>query len=62
MSKMIMETAKPEYFTKKVNWVEWYPTLINFLRDITGSSSVPLSYIWRPINVIICATYGDFIN
>ena len=61
-SKTIIEMVKPEYFMNKVKWIEWYPTFINFLRDITGRSGVPLRYICRPINVIICATYGYFIN
>ena len=59
---MITETAKPENLTNKVNWIEWYPTLINFLRAVPGRSGAPLSYICRPINVIICATYIDFVD
>ena len=61
-SKTIIETAKPEDFTNKVEWIEWYPTLINFLRYIPGRRGVPLSHICNPIHVIIRATYAVFIN
>ena len=59
---MITETVKPGDFTKKVKWIKWYPNIINFLRFTPGRSSVPLSYISRPINVTIFAVYGDFID
>ena len=61
-TKTITETAKPEDFTNKVKWIEWYPTFINFLRAILESSGVPLSYIYRPTNVIMHITYGYFID
>ena len=61
-SKTIAETEKTEDFKNKVKWIEWYPNFINFLSAIPVRSGVPISYICRPINVIIHATYGDFIN
>ena len=58
-----METAKPENFTDKLKWIEWYPTFINFLRAISGRSGIPLSYICRPVSAIVPTTgYGDFID
>ena len=56
-----MEKVKLEDFTNKANWIEWYPTLINFLRAIPVRSGFPLSYICRPINIIMHKIYGDFI-
>ena len=32
---MITDTAKPEQFTDKMKCIDWYPTLINFLRAIS---------------------------
>ena len=61
-SKTFTETAKTEYFTNKVNFIEWYHTLINFLHAIPVSSGILLSYIYRLINVIIRATYRYFID
>ena len=62
-SKKIMETAKPENFTDKVKWIQWYPTFIKFLRDIPGRNGIPLSYICRPASAIVPTTgYGDFID
>ena len=42
-SKTIMETAKPDNFTDKLKWIEWYPTFINFLHAIPGRNGIPLS-------------------
>ena len=62
-SKMITETAKLENFMDKIKWIEWYPTFINFLRDIPGRNGIPLSYIWRPVSAIVPTMgYGDFID
>ena len=58
-SKMITETAKPEKFTDKIKWIEWYPTFINLLRAIPGKNRIPLSYIYRPVRAIVPARgYG----
>ena len=61
-SSTLTDTAKPEQFTEKVKWSDWYPTLENFLRAIPGRGGVPLSYVIRPNNVIPHATYNDFID
>ena len=42
-SRTIIEKAKHEYFTNKVKWILWYPSLINFLHAIPGRSGVQLN-------------------
>ena len=54
--------AKPEQFTEKVKWIDWYPTFINFLRAIPGRYGVSLSYICRPQNVTVLPKYPDFTD
>ena len=61
-SKTITDTAKPQQFTDKLKWTEWYPTLVNFLRAIPGRKGIPLSYVIRPNDVTIHQNYGDFID
>ena len=59
---MITKMEKLEYFMNRVNCIGWYPNIINFPRDIAIRSSVPISYIFSQINMIIRATYGYFID
>ena len=54
--------AKPEHFTDNIKWIDWYPTLKTFLRAITVSNGVPLSYLCRPTNVQAKAVYYYFID
>ena len=61
-SKTISDTATPSQFTDKVKWLDWSPTLLNFLRAIPGRNGVPLSYVCRPTGVTPAATYADFLN
>ena len=62
-SKTITETVKPDKFTDKLKWIEWYPTFINFLYAIPLRNGIPLSCICRPVSVIVPTTcYGDFID
>ena len=62
-SNTITDMEKPENFTDKLKWIEWYPTLINFIRAIRGRNRIPLSYICTPVRMIVPTTdYGDFIN
>ena len=62
-SKTITETAKPENFTDKIKWIDWYPTFIIFIRAIPGSNGIPLSCICIPVSAIIPTMgYGDFID
>ena len=54
---------KHDNFTDKIKWIEWYTTFINFLRAIPGRNGTPLSYICRPVSMIVPTTgYGDFIE
>ena len=34
---------------------------INFLREIPGRKSIPLSYIWRPRGVVLRDNYEDLL-
>ena len=61
-SKTISDTATPSQFTSRVNWIDWYPTFINFLRAIPGRYGVPLSYICRPDNIVHPPVYVDFLD
>ena len=59
---MLTDTDKPEQFTDNIKWIDWYPTLINLLRAITGSNGVPLSYFCRPTNVQAKSVYTILID
>ena len=54
--------TKPEQKMDKMKFIDWYPTLINFLRAIPGRNGVPLSYLCRPTKVQVKAVYNDFID
>ena len=41
------ETLKPKAFKGEVKWVDWKPTLVNFLNQLPGRDGVPLSYVIR---------------
>ena len=58
----LTDTAKLEHFTDNMKWIDWYPTLINFLRSITGRNVIPFSYMCRPTNVQAKSVYNNFIN
>ena len=58
----LTDTYKPEQFTDKIKWIDWYPTLINFLREIPGRNGLPLSYLFRPTNVESKSVYDNFID
>ena len=45
-----------------MKWIDWYPTLIDFLREIPGRSGVPFSYLCRPTKVQAKSVYNDFID
>ena len=61
-SSMLTDTTKHEQFTDKIKWIDWYPILINFLREIPGRNEVPLSYLCIPTNVQAKAVYEYFID
>ena len=42
--------------------IDWYPTLINFLRETLGRNGLPLSYLCRPPNVKAKSVYNDIID
>ena len=43
----LADSAKPDKFTNKIQWKDWKPTFINYLRHIPGRYGVPLLYIIR---------------
>ena len=46
-SKDAADTLKPKMLKNDVKWIDWKPTLVNFLYQIPGRDGVPLSYIVR---------------
>ena len=38
---------EPEAFSNQTKWTDWYPTFINYLRELPGRNGVPLSYVLR---------------
>ena len=61
-SSALTDMAKPENFTDKMKWIDWYSTLINFLREITGRNVLTLSYLCRNTNVQVNTVYNNFID
>ena len=61
-SYTLTNTAKPEQTTDKIKWIDWYPTLINSLREIPVRNGVPLSYLCRPTKMQAITIYNDFID
>ena len=47
-AKTLSDVAKPDSFTDQTKWLDWKPTLLNYLKHIPGRSGVPLSYVVRP--------------
>ena len=58
----LTDTAKPEQFTDKMKWIDWYPTLINFLREIPGRNEIPLIYLCRHTNLQAEDVYNNLID
>ena len=61
-SSTLTYMAKSEEFTDRMKRIDWYPTLINLLREIIRRNVVPLSYLCRPTNMQAKAVYKDFID
>ena len=47
MSDTLVAQAKPKDFTEEIEWRDWEPTLVNYLRLISGRTGIPLSYVIR---------------
>eukprot|EP00978_Attheya_sp_CCMP212_P024852 scaffold78762_cov29-Attheya_sp.AAC.1 len=57
------DAAKPTKFEDTVKWLDWYPTLKNYLRLIPpGQDGVPLSYVIRPNDQADATIHADFID
>ena len=52
----------PQQFTNDVQWEDWAPTFIDYLRTIPGSDGVPLSYVIRANEERIPTTSRDFLD
>ena len=46
-SKLMATQSKPKKFTPEIEWVDWEPTLVKYLRQIPGLTGIPLSYVVR---------------
>ena len=46
-AKRVSESAKPSQFTDTTKWLDWFPTLVNFLKNLPGRNGVPLVYVIR---------------
>ncbi|CAJ1941173.1 unnamed protein product [Cylindrotheca closterium] len=46
-SKLMSQQALPQDFTNDVQWDDWHPTFVNYLRTIPGRDGVPLQYVVR---------------
>lgn len=61
-SKLMSQQALPQDFTNDVQWEDWHPTFINYLRTIPGRDGVPLSYVIRIQEASIPTTHEDFLE
>ena len=61
-SDTVSSAAKPEKFTKDMDWFDWKQSFMNYLRAIPGRNGVPLKYVVRenvnPTNV----QHPDFLD
>ena len=48
---MLATQAKLNKFKVDIQWADWEPTLVNYLRQIPGSTGVPLSYVIRSVAI-----------
>jgi Reverse transcriptase (RNA-dependent DNA polymerase) len=46
-AKDTVDTLKPKALKGEIKWMDWKPTLINFLYQLPGRDGVPLSYVVR---------------
>ena len=46
-SDLLATQAKPKNFKPGIEWADWEPTLVKYLRLTPGSTGIPLSYIVR---------------
>ena len=45
-----------------MKWIDWYPTLINFLSEIPGRNGVPLSSLCRSTTVHAKDIYNNLFD
>lgn len=58
-SSTLSDAAKPRDFDSDVDWSDWAPSFVNYLRLIPGRDGVPLSYV---IRANITGTYDPNVN
>ena len=61
-SKRVSESAKPSQFTEKTKWLDWFPTLVNFLKNLPGRNGVPLVYVIRDSDDAIIDLHTDMLQ
>ena len=59
---MLSDTSNPEQFMDNIKCIDWYPTLINFLRENSGRNGFTLSYLCRPTNMQVKSVHENFID
>ena len=48
-AEILANQAKPKDFKPDIEWADWEPTLVQYLRLIPGATGIPLSYIVRRV-------------
>jgi len=61
-SKDSTDTLKPKMFKGEVKWIDWKPTLVNFLNQLPGRDGVPLSYIIRDNDLADPTPRANFLD
>ena len=61
-SKDVTDTLKPKMLKGEVKWIDWKPTLVNFLYQIPGRDGVPLAYIVRDNDLPDPSPQANFID
>ena len=46
-SELLAVQVKPRKFTAEVDWRDWEPTFVNYLKLIPGITGIPLAYVVR---------------
>ena len=62
LSDTLASQAKPKDFTEGIEWTDWDPTFVNYLRQIPGRTGIPLSYIVRRTATPAIAPFFKFMQ
>lgn len=61
-SKLMSQQALPQDFTNDVQWEDWNPTFVNYLRTMPGRDGVPLQYVVRMNDAAVPTVHEDFLE